>query len=77
MPTGQEMHVTAAGAYEHVLKKLIPVFTQETGVSIQLTVANAAGVIRRLEAKEPVDVVLTSADSQPLGVRALTYSEAS
>ena len=55
------MHVTAAGAYEHVLKELIPVFEQERGVSVQLTVANAAGVIKRLEAREAVDVVLTSA----------------
>ena len=55
------MHVTAAGVYEHVLKELIPVFEQERGVSVQLTVANAAGVIKRLEAREAVDVVLTSA----------------
>jgi molybdate transport system substrate-binding protein len=61
MPTGKELHVTAAGAYEHVLDELIPAFTQEFGVPIRLTVANAAGVIERLEAKETVDVVLTSA----------------
>jgi molybdate transport system substrate-binding protein len=61
MPTVKEMHVTAAGAYEHVLNKLIPVFAREFGVSIQLTVANAAGVIRRLEARKAADVVLTSA----------------
>jgi molybdate transport system substrate-binding protein len=61
MPTGKELHVTAAGAYEHVLDELIPVFTQEFGISIRLSVANAAGVIKRLEAKETVDVVLTSA----------------
>ena len=56
-----DLHVTAAGAYEHVLDELIPAFTQEFGVPIRLTVANAAGVIKRLEAKETVDVVLTSA----------------
>ena len=61
MSAGKEMHVTAAGVYEHVLRKLIPAFTQGSGVAIQLTVANAAGVIKRLEAREPVDVVLTSA----------------
>jgi molybdate transport system substrate-binding protein len=61
MPTAKEMHVTAAGAYEHVLRKLIPIFAQESGISIQLTVANAAGVIKRLEGGESVDVVLTSA----------------
>jgi molybdate transport system substrate-binding protein len=55
------MQVTAAGAYEHVLRKLIPIFAQESGISIQLTVANAAGVIKRLEGGESVDVVLTSA----------------
>jgi molybdate transport system substrate-binding protein len=61
MPIGTELHVTAAGAYEHVLDKLIPVFTLESGISIRLAVANAAGVIKRLETKEAVDVVLTSA----------------
>ena len=55
------MHVTAAGAYEHVLKALIPVFEQKRGVSVRLTVANAAGVIKRLEAGETVDAALTSA----------------
>ena len=61
MPTEKDMHVTAAGVYEHVLRKLIPIFAQQSGVAIQLTVANAAGVIKRLEAGETVDVVLTSA----------------
>jgi molybdate transport system substrate-binding protein len=60
MSTGKEMHVTAAGAYEHVLNELIPVFTREFGIPIRLTVVNAAGVIKRLEAREAVDVVLTS-----------------
>jgi molybdate transport system substrate-binding protein len=61
MSTGKAMHVTAAGAYEHVLNELIPVYTRESGIPIRLTVANAAGVIGRLEAGEAVDVVLTSA----------------
>jgi molybdate transport system substrate-binding protein len=56
-----EMHVTAAGAYQHVLDELIAVFTRGSGVAIRLTVANAAGVIKRLEAGEAVDVVLTAA----------------
>jgi molybdate transport system substrate-binding protein len=56
-----DMHVTAAGAYEHVLRELIPVFEQTRGVSVRLTVANAAGVIKRLEGRETVDAVLTSA----------------
>jgi molybdate transport system substrate-binding protein len=61
MPCANELHVTAAGAYEHVLNELIPVFAEECGVPVRLAVANAAGVIKRLEAKETVDVVLTSA----------------
>jgi molybdate transport system substrate-binding protein len=64
MPTAREFHVTAAGAYEHVLNELIPIFAQESQISIlsiRLAVANAAGVIKRLETRETVDVVLTSA----------------
>ena len=61
MSTGKEMQVTAAGAYEHVLNALIPVFTRDSGIPVRLTVANAAGVVGRLEAGEAVDVVLTSA----------------
>jgi len=56
-----ELQVTAAGAYEHVINDLAPIFTRDSGMPIRLTVTNAAGVIKRLEAKEPVDVVLTSA----------------
>jgi len=52
-----ELEVTAAGAYEHVIKELAPAFD----TPIRLTVTNAGGVIKRLEAREPVDVVLTSA----------------
>jgi molybdate transport system substrate-binding protein len=51
------LQVTAAGAYEHVIKALAPAFD----IPIRLTVTNAGGVIQRLEGKEPVDVVLTSA----------------
>lgn len=61
MSTANELHVTAAGAYEHVINDLAPVFTREAGIAIRLAVANAAGVIKRLEAREPVDVVLSSA----------------
>ena len=61
MPIGKELQVAAAGAYEHVLNELIPVFAQESGLSVRLAVANAAGVIKRLEGSESVDVVLTSA----------------
>jgi molybdate transport system substrate-binding protein len=52
-----ELQVTAAGAYEHVISELAPAF----GTPIRLSVTNAGGVIRRLESREPVDVVLTSA----------------
>ena len=61
MSTANPRRVTAAGAYEHVLNELIPVFGRETGTRAELAVANAAGVIKRLEAGEPADVVLTSA----------------
>jgi molybdate transport system substrate-binding protein len=61
MSTVPALQITAAGAYEHVINDLAPLFTRETRVPIQMTVANAAGVIKRLEAREPVDVVLTSA----------------
>jgi len=61
MSTANPLHVTAAGAYEHVLNELIPVFSRETGIRVELAVANAAGVIKRLEAGEAADVVLTSA----------------
>ena len=57
----RELQVTAAGAYEHVLNDLAPVFRREAGIQIRLTVANAAGVIRHLESRQPADVVLTSA----------------
>jgi molybdate transport system substrate-binding protein len=56
-----ELQVTAAGAYEHVINDLAPIFTRDFNMPIRLTVANAAGVIKRLEARESVDVVLTSA----------------
>jgi molybdate transport system substrate-binding protein len=52
-----ELQVTAAGAYEHVINALAAAFD----IPIRLTVTNAGGVIKRLEAKKPVDVVLTSA----------------
>ncbi len=59
--TNGELQVTAAGAYEHVINDLAPAFVRDCGMPIRLTVANAAGVIKRVEAREPVDVVLTSA----------------
>jgi molybdate transport system substrate-binding protein len=52
-----ELQVTAAGAYEHVINDLASSFD----TPIRLTVTNAGGVIKRLQAKEPADVVLTSA----------------
>ena len=61
MSTAKQLHVTAAGAYEHVLHALAPAFEHDAGVALRLTVANAAGVIRHLEARTPTDVVLTSA----------------
>jgi molybdate transport system substrate-binding protein len=61
MSTADALHITAAGAYEHVINDLIPVFGREAGIAVRLAVANAAGVIKRLEAGEPADVILTSA----------------
>ncbi|MEA2928202.1 MAG: molybdate transport system substrate-binding protein, partial [Hyphomicrobiales bacterium] len=60
MTTVAALQVTAAGAYEHVINDLAPLFTRGAGVPVQMTIANAAGVIKRLEAREPIDVVLTS-----------------
>jgi molybdate transport system substrate-binding protein len=56
-----ELHVTAAGAYEHVLNVLIPAFSREANCTVHLTVANAAGVIQRIEAREAADAVFSSA----------------
>ena len=56
----KELHVTAAGAYEHVSAISRPC-SSEAGIVIRLSVANAAGVIKHLEARDPTDVVLTSA----------------
>ena len=61
MSTAKDLHVTAAGAYEHALNDLGPAFGREAGVALRLTVANAAGVIKRIEAREPADVILTAA----------------
>jgi molybdate transport system substrate-binding protein len=61
MSTAKDLHVTAAGAYEHALNDLGPAFNRDAGVAIHLTVANAAGVIKRIEAREPADVILTAA----------------
>ncbi|MBV8836744.1 MAG: substrate-binding domain-containing protein [Alphaproteobacteria bacterium] len=61
MSDPKELHVTAAGAYEHVLHALAPLFERQERSALRLTIANAAGVIKRIESKEPADVVLTSA----------------
>ena len=58
--TASELHVTAAGAFEHVLHALAEPFREETGNIIRLSITNAGGVIRKIEADEPADVVLTS-----------------
>ena len=61
MSAPNALQVAAAGAYEHVLNDLTPVFGREAGMAVRLAVANAAGVIKHLEAGQPADVVLTSA----------------
>jgi molybdate transport system substrate-binding protein len=61
MGTPDAVHVAAAGAFEHVLNDLIPLFGREMGIPVRLAVANAAGVIKHLEKRQPADVILTSA----------------
>ncbi len=56
-----DLHITAAGAYEHVLNALITAFSREANCTIHLNVANAAGVIQRIEAREAADAVFSSA----------------
>jgi molybdate transport system substrate-binding protein len=56
-----DVHVIAAGAFEHVLHDLIEPFRDEAGHVLRVSITNAGGVIRKLESDEPVDVVMTSA----------------
>jgi molybdate transport system substrate-binding protein len=58
--TATELNIVAAGAFEHVLHALAEPFRAETGRVLRLSITNAGGVIRKLEADEPADVVLTS-----------------
>src|SRR5712672_3748172 len=55
-----DLHVIAAGAFEHALHALAEPFRQESGHALRLRVSNAGGVIRKLESDEPADVVFTS-----------------
>ena len=41
MPNAKELHVTAAGAYQHVLEELIPIFEQQRDVFAQMNGAIA------------------------------------
>ena len=61
MPIEQEMHVTAAGVYEHVLNELIPVFTQAIRDSRSSWLWPSRRLHRAARGRETVDVVLTSA----------------
>jgi molybdate transport system substrate-binding protein len=56
-----DLHVIAAGAFEHVLHALAQPFREESNHVLRLSITNAGGVIRKLESDEPADVVLTSA----------------
>jgi molybdate transport system substrate-binding protein len=56
-----DLHVIAAGAFEHLLDALAQPFRQESGHVLRVSITNAGGVIRKLELDEPADVVLTSA----------------
>ena len=55
-----DLHVIAAGAFEHALHALAEPFRQESGHALRLSITNAGGVIRKLESDAPADVVLTS-----------------
>lgn len=56
-----ELNVIVTGVYEHVLDDLIEPFRIETGHVVRMSATNAGGVIRKVEANEPADVVMTSA----------------
>src|ERR1700694_1623437 len=56
-----DVHVIAAGAFEHVLHDLIEPFRDEAGHVLRLSITNAGGVVRKLAADEPAGVVMTSA----------------
>ena len=58
--TATDLHVIAAGAFEHVLHALAGPFREQTGHVLRSGITNAGGVIKKLEADEPVDVVMTS-----------------
>jgi molybdate transport system substrate-binding protein len=55
-----DLHVIAAGAFEHALHALAEPFRQESGHALRSSITNAGGVIRKLESDAPADVVLTS-----------------
>jgi molybdate transport system substrate-binding protein len=61
--SARDLHVIAAGAFEHVLHALAEPFRDKTGRALRLSITNAGGVIKKLEADEPADVVLTSSTS--------------
>jgi molybdate transport system substrate-binding protein len=58
--TATDLHVIAAGAFEHVLHALAEPFREESGHLLRLSITNAGGVIRKLETDEPADAVFTS-----------------
>lgn len=59
--TTADLNVMATGVFEHALRDLIEPFKAATGRTVRLSVTNAGGVLQRLQADEPADVVLTSA----------------
>ncbi len=59
--TVNDVRVIAAGAFEHVLHDLVAPFREATGHGLAVSITNAGGVIKKLEADEPADVVMTSA----------------
>lgn len=59
--TADELLVLATGSYEHVLHDLAEPFRRASGRVLRLSIANAGGVMKKISANEPADVVMTSA----------------
>jgi molybdate transport system substrate-binding protein len=55
-----EVRVLATGVYEHAVKDLAEPFKAQTGNSAAISITNAGGVIKQLDAGAKFDVVLTS-----------------
>lgn len=61
MASKVKLRVLATGVYESALHELAALCAKASGQELESTIANAGGVIARLEAGEAFDVVMTSA----------------